>query len=51
MLCASSALYMMAHVIYAQVFGYDVLPVGEPWIKPKKKVLSEKCSINETINR
>jgi succinate-acetate transporter protein len=35
MLCAASALYMMAHVIYAQVFGYDVLPVGEPWLKPK----------------
>ena len=25
--------YMMAHVIYAQVFGRDVLPVGKPWIK------------------
>ena len=36
MLCAAAALYMMAHVIYAQVFGYNVLPVGEPWIKPKK---------------
>ena len=35
MLCALSALYMMAHVIYAQVFGSDVLPVGEPWLKPK----------------
>ena len=32
MLCAASALYMMAHVIYAQVFGRDVLPVGKPWI-------------------
>ena len=35
MLCALSALYMMAHVIYAQVFGRDVLPVGQPWLKPK----------------
>jgi succinate-acetate transporter protein len=35
MLCALSALYMMAHVIYGQVFGSDVLPVGEPWIKTK----------------
>jgi hypothetical protein len=33
MACAASALYMMAHVIYAQVFGRDVLPVGKPWIK------------------
>ncbi len=37
MLCALSALYMMAHVIYGQVFGSDVLPVGEPWLKPKNK--------------
>jgi succinate-acetate transporter protein len=33
MLCAASALYMMAHVIYAQVFGRNVLPVGKPWLK------------------
>ncbi len=33
MLAALSAWYMMAHVIYAQVFGRDVLPVGKPWIK------------------
>ncbi len=32
-LCALSAWYMMAHVIYAQVFGRDILPVGKPWIK------------------
>ena len=37
MLCAASALYMMAHVIYGQVFGYNVLPVGKPWLKPKKQ--------------
>jgi len=33
MLCAASAWYMMAHAIYAQVFGRDVLPLGKPWIK------------------
>lgn len=33
MACALSAWYMMAHVIYAQVFGRDVLPVGKPWLK------------------
>jgi len=33
MLCAASALYMMAHAIFAQVFGRDVLPVGKPWIR------------------
>ena len=33
MLCVLSAWYMMAHAIYAQVFGRDVLPVVKPWIK------------------
>ncbi len=32
-LCALGAYYMMAHVIFAQVFGRDVLPVGKPWVK------------------
>lgn len=34
-LCALNAWYMMAHVIFLQVFGRDVLPVGKPWIEPK----------------
>jgi succinate-acetate transporter protein len=34
-LCALNAWYMMAHVIFMQVFGRDVLPVGKPWIDPK----------------
>ena len=33
MLCALNAWYVMAHVIYADVFGRDVLPVGKPWLK------------------
>jgi hypothetical protein len=33
MLCALSAWYMMAHTIFAQVFGRDVLPVGKAWIR------------------
>ena len=32
-LCALGALYMMAHVIFLQVYGRDVLPVGKPWVK------------------
>jgi len=32
--CALSAWYMMAHIIFLQIFGRDVLPVGKPWIKP-----------------
>jgi uncharacterized protein len=31
-LCALGAYYMMAHVIFLQVFGRDVLPVGKPWV-------------------
>ena len=34
-LCALNAWYMMAHVIFKQIFGRDVLPVGRPWIDPK----------------
>ena len=29
--CALSAWYMMAHTIFLQVFGWDVLPLGKPW--------------------
>ena len=32
-LCAFSAWYVMAHIIFLDVAGRDVLPVGEPWIK------------------
>lgn len=33
MVTALSAWYIMAHVIFADVFGRNVLPVGRPWIK------------------
>ncbi len=32
MACALMAWYVMAHIIYADVFGRDVLPVGRPWL-------------------
>jgi len=32
-LCAFGAYYMMAHVIFLQVYGRDVLPVGKPWAR------------------
>ncbi|PID73411.1 MAG: hypothetical protein CSB33_04045 [Desulfobacterales bacterium] len=32
--CALSAWYMMAHVIYLDTFGKDILPVFQPWLKP-----------------
>jgi succinate-acetate transporter protein len=31
--CALLAWYMMGHVIFRQVFGRDVWPVGKPWVK------------------
>jgi uncharacterized protein len=31
-LCALNAWYMMASVIYNQVFGREMLPLGKPWI-------------------
>ena len=35
--CALNAWYMMAHVIFLQVFGKDILPVGKPWIETPSK--------------
>ncbi|NMC73443.1 MAG: acetate uptake transporter [Geobacteraceae bacterium] len=31
--CALGAWYMMAHIIFLQIYGTDVLPVGRPWIR------------------
>jgi uncharacterized protein len=30
--CSLCAWYMMAHIIFLQLFGRDILPVGKPWI-------------------
>ncbi len=35
MVCALLAWYVMAHIIFADVFGRDVLPVGKPWIRDR----------------
>jgi succinate-acetate transporter protein len=32
-ICALLAYYMMAHVIFLQVYGRNILPVGKPWVK------------------
>ncbi|MEE4358553.1 MAG: acetate uptake transporter [Desulfococcaceae bacterium] len=37
--CALSAWYMMAHVIFLQVSGKDILPVGKPWVTSKPETL------------
>lgn len=31
--CALGAWYMMAHIIFLQIYGKDLLPVGNPWIR------------------
>ncbi len=36
--CALSAWYMMAHVIFLEIFGRDVLPVGTPWLDSRPAV-------------
>jgi uncharacterized protein len=41
-LCALNAWYMMAHIIFLQVFGRDVLPVGKPWIETKPAPQTQK---------
>jgi uncharacterized protein len=33
MLCALAAWYVMAHLIFQDLFGRDVLPVGNPWLR------------------
>jgi uncharacterized protein len=39
--CALLALYMMAHVVFLQVFGRNVLPVGSPLVsKPMAQLAS-----------
>ncbi|MRR56419.1 MAG: hypothetical protein EG822_18290 [Deltaproteobacteria bacterium] len=32
-ICALSAWYMMAHLIFLQVFGNDILPLGKAWLR------------------
>ncbi len=35
--CALNAWYMMASIIYTQVFGKEILPMGKPWINPDEE--------------
>lgn len=44
--CALCAWYMMAHVIFLQVFGRDILPVGRPWIDPEGKMRMARLAQN-----
>lgn len=36
MVCALGAWYVMAHIIFQDLWGRDVLPVGKPWIDNNK---------------
>ncbi len=47
MVCALLAWYVMAHIIFADVFGRDVLPVGKPWIKDREPVQITSTSTSE----
>jgi len=47
-LCALNAWYMMAHVIFMDVFGRDILPVGKPWITPKPKQVDSVPPVTES---
>ncbi|MDA3961263.1 MAG: acetate uptake transporter [Planctomycetota bacterium] len=39
--CALGAWYIMAHNIYKDLFGRDILPVGAPWISAKPATQAE----------
>lgn len=48
--CALSAWYMMAHIIFLQVIGKDVLPLGKPWLVLKMdgvEVVAVSCRPSE----
>lgn len=38
MFCAAGAWYIMAHLIFADLFGRDVLPVGQPWWQDRARM-------------
>lgn len=41
---ALNAWYIMAHVIFRDILGRDVLPVGDPWLTPRR-------ATTESVNR
>lgn len=45
MATAAMAWYIMAHLIFLDVFGRDVLPVGKPWIKGPKAAAERVVSV------
>jgi len=47
-ICALGAWYMMAHVIFLQVFGMNILPVGKPWIELKPREESVSGAVAES---
>lgn len=49
-LCSLSAWYMMAHIIFLQVYGRDLLPVGKPWIAAKPEVRVDVADVAATCD-
>lgn len=47
MICAMLAWYTMAHIIFADVFGKDVLPAGKPWITDFKLPVVNTSMVHE----
>lgn len=39
MACALCALYMMASIIYQQVYGRVILPMGQPWVRSQSPAI------------
>jgi len=49
--CAFSAWYVMAHIVFADVFGHDVLPVGQPlWQPGQPDSFNEVASADLRLN-
>ena len=51
MACAAAAWYMMAHAIFLQVFGKDILPVGKPWISGEAEKATNMPLAAKATNR
>jgi len=49
--CALGAFYMMAHVIFNQVYGRDVLPVGKPWAKKVEPAAQQSASLSAAASK
>jgi succinate-acetate transporter protein len=49
MACALMAWCVMAHIIFADLFGRDVLPVGKPWIAAGAAVPAPRVHLSQKV--